>query len=249
MPYLDSHCHINDEKFDNDINEVLQRMENNQVLKCMIVSVNPKEYIKTLSINSNKVKIKRAIGIYPEDALLSNDNKEEYYKYFDEVDAIGEIGLDYHWYKDTKEEQKAVFIEQIEIANRLNKPVIVHTRDACQDTVDILKNHLCKGVIHCFSESSETATILSKLGYYISLSGTITFMKKEKAESIIKAIPKDRLLIETDSPYLSPVPKRGERNEPSNVIYVAKYISEVLNEDIQVLLEQINSNYDALFGK
>lgn len=249
MFYLDSHCHINDSKFDEDINEVLNRMVENNILKCMIVSVNPKEYIKTLSIKCDKIQIKKAIGIYPEDASISKESKEEYYKYFKDVDAIGEIGLDYHWYKDTKEEQKRLFIEQIDLAKKLNKPIIVHTREACKDTVDILTSHPCKGVIHCFSESAETATILSKLGYYISLSGTITFMKKDKAESIIKAIPLDKLLIETDSPYLSPVPKRGQRNEPSNVMYVAKFISEVLNIDLEKLLEQINKNYIALFGE
>ena len=249
MFYLDSHCHINDEKFNNDLDEVLKRMVDNNVLKCMIVSVNPKEYIKTLSIKNDQIEIKKAIGIYPEDAGLDDDKKQEYYKYFNEVDAIGEIGLDYHWYKDTKDIQKQVFIEQIRIANKLNKPIIVHSREACQDTVDILTSNPCKGVIHCFSESAETATILSKLGYYISLSGTITYMKKEKAEKVIKAIPLDKLLIETDCPYLSPVPKRGERNEPSNVIYVARFISEVLNIELEDLLKQININYETLFSK
>lgn len=249
MFYLDSHCHINDDKFNNDLIDTLNRMVENKVLKCMIVCVNPKEYEKTLLIKHNDIQIKKAIGIYPEDALLSQEEKEEYYKHFNEVDAIGEIGLDYHWYKDTKEEQKKLFIEQIEMANKIDKPIIVHTREACQDTVDILKQHPCKGVIHCFSESAEIASILSKLGYYISLSGTITFMKKEKAESIIKAIPLDKLLIETDSPYLSPVPNRGKRNEPSNVVYVAKYISEVLNINLDDLLNQINNNYEVLFGK
>ena len=249
MNYLDSHCHINDSKFDEDLEETLNRMIENQVLKCMIVSVNPKEYEKTLLIKNNNIQIKKAIGIYPEDTSLSKEEKEEYYKHFKEVDAIGEIGLDYHWYKETKDKQKELFIEQINMANELNKPIIVHSREACQDTIDILKEHPCKGVLHCFSESAETATILSKLGYYISLSGTITYMKKEKAESVIKAIPLDKLLIETDSPYLSPVPNRGKRNEPSNVVYVAKFISEVLNIKLEDLLKQINTNYESLFGK
>ena len=249
MFYLDSHCHINDDKFNDDLDLVLQRMEDNHINKCMIVSVNPNEYIKTQSIKSSNIQIKKAIGIYPEDAGISEDKKQEFYKYFKDADAIGEIGLDYHWYKDTKEEQKRIFIEQIHMANELNKPIIVHTRDACQDTVEILKNHRCKGVIHCFSESAETAKVLSDLGYYISLSGTITFMKEEKAKSIIKSIPMDKLLIETDSPYLSPVPKRGQRNEPSNVIYVARFISEVLNISEEELMEHINKNYECLFGK
>lgn len=249
MNYVDSHCHINDEQFDNDLDQVLNRMVETGVLKCMIVCVTLKDFTKTLSIKSDKIRIKKSIGIFPEYTSISEKDKQEYYKRFEEVDAIGEIGLDYYWFPETKELQKPLFIEQIELAKKLNKPILVHSRGACQDTIDILTEHRCKGVMHCFGESAETAEILAKLGYYISLSGTITFMKKEKAESIIKAIPLDKLLIETDCPNLSPVPNRGKRNEPSYVIHVAKFISEVLNINLEDLLKQINDNYDALFGK
>ena len=247
MFYIDSHCHINDEIYDNDLNDVIKRMEDNNIKKIMLVSVTPFEYEKGLNITSNNIEIKRSIGVFPEEATLSKDKKEEYYKCFKDVDAIGEIGLDYHYSKEHKEEQKASFIEQIKMANSLNKPVIIHSRDACLDTIEILKNNPCRGVMHCFSESGETAKILSDLGYYISLSGSITFKKKERAIEVIKSIPLDKILIETDSPYLTPVPKRGERNEPSNVIYVAKFISEVLNMDINDFLEQVNKNYMTLF--
>lgn len=247
MFYLDSHCHINDEAYDNDLSDVIKRMEDNNIKKIMLISVTPREYIKGLNIKSDNIEIKRSIGVFPSDASLSEDKRKEYYKYFKDVDAIGEIGLDYHYTKENKEEQKKVFIEQIKMANDLNKPIIVHSRDASFDTLDILRNNPCRGVIHCFSESSEYARIYSKLGYFISLSGSITFKKEEKAIDIIRSIPIDKLLIETDSPYLTPVPKRGERNEPSNVIYVAKFISEVLGISLELLLDQINKNYETLF--
>ena len=247
MFYLDSHCHLNDEAYDNDLNDVIKRMEENGIKKVMLVSVSPDEYIKGLNIKSDNIEIKRSIGVFPSEAMLSEDKRKEYYKFFKDVDAIGEIGLDYHYTKEFKEEQKKVFIEQIKMANDLNKPIIVHSRDAAFDTLDILKNNSCKGVIHCFSESAEYARIYSKLGYFISLSGSITFKKQEKAIDIIRSIPIDKILIETDSPYLSPVPKRGERNEPSNVIYVAKFISEVLGMNINLFLDQVNKNYMSLF--
>lgn len=247
MFYIDSHCHINDEAFDNDLEDVIKRMEESSINKIMLISVTPEEYIKGLNIKSNNIEIKRSIGVFPSDATIDENRKKEYYKYFKDVDAIGEIGLDYHYTKEYKEEQKKVFIEQIKMANELNKPIIVHSRDAAFDTLDILRNNPCRGVIHCFSESGEYARIYSKLGYFISLSGSITFKKEEKAIDIIRSIPIDKLLIETDSPYLSPVPKRGERNEPSNVVYVAKFISKVLGISLELLLDQINKNYETLF--
>lgn len=247
--WLDSHCHINDDAFDEDINEVLNRMVENNVTRCMLVSCFPNDYLKGLNINDDSIEIKRAIGIYPEQTDLSDEEFNEYVKYFNDVDAIGEIGLDYHWYPDTKEKQKELFIKQIEIANKLNKPIIVHAREAAQDTFDILKNHPCRGVLHCYSGSAEMAKELVKLGFYISIAGPITWKNAKQLLEVIKVVPIDRLLIETDSPYLSPVPKRGQRNEPSNVVYVGKLICSELKIDEESFKEQINKNYDALFGK
>lgn len=248
MNYLDSHCHINDEAYKDDLDSVLNNMLNNNVTKAMIVCVSLEDYKRTLEIKKNGIEFKKAIGIYPEYTDISEEEFNEYYKLMKEVDAIGEIGLDYHWYKDTKDKQKELFIRQIKIANELNKPIIVHCRDAIQDGYDILKKYPCKGVMHCYGGSSEMAKEFVKLGYYISLGGPITFKNAKEPLEVVKNIPLDKLLIETDSPYLTPVPYRGKRNEPANVIYVAKKISEILNIDEDTLLKQININYDTLFN-
>lgn len=247
--WLDSHCHINDEDFDNDLKSVFDLMVQKDVRRIMLVSITPESYIKGLNINDPRIEIKRSIGIYPEYTSLNNDQYNEYAKYFNEVDAIGEIGLDYHWYKDTKEKQKELFIKQIEIANKLNKPIIVHAREAIQDSYDILKAHPCSGVLHCYSGSAEMAKEFVKLGFYISIAGTITFKNAKEPLEVIKAVPLDKLLIETDSPYLTPVPNRGKRNDPSNVVYVGRLICEQLGIDEETFKKQINANYDGLFSK
>ena len=145
------------------------------------------------------------------------------------VVAIGEIGLDYYWNKDNKDFQKQVFIEQIKLANKLDLPIVIHTRDAVMDTIDILKNVMpCnkKGIFHCCPLNVELIKEGLKLGYYISFSGVITF-KNSKPELAVKEVPLDRILIETDSPYLTPEPNRGKRNDPSNVEYVARKIAMI----------------------
>lgn len=247
--WLDSHCHLNDDAFNDDVNDVLNNMLEKGVTRCMLVSCTPDDYLKGLKINHPNIQIKRAIGVYPEYTNLSEAEYNEYLKYANEADAIGEIGLDYHWYKDTKEEQKALFIKQIELANKLNKPIIVHARDATQDNFNILKAHPCKGVIHCYSSSAEMAKELVKLGYYISIAGPITWKNARELLEVIKVVPIDKLLIETDSPYLTPTPNRGKRNDPTNVIYVGKFICSQLNIDEEEFKKQMNDNYDALFGK
>jgi len=253
MNYLDSHCHINDlESYKDDLNEVLEKMVSNNVLKCLIVSLNPEEYKVASSISHPKIKFKKSLGIYPEDInKYSDEELNKFYKIMSEDDcsAIGEIGLDYHWCPDTKEEQKKWFIKQIEIANKLNKPIIVHSRDAIQDTYDILKAHPAKGVIHCYSASADMAKEFVKLGYYISIAGTCTWKNAKAPLEVIRVVPLDKLLIETDSPYLTPVPNRGKRNDPSNVIYVGQKIMEIKGISEEELTRQININYETLFSK
>lgn len=247
--WLDSHCHLNDEAFDADVNDVLNNMVETGVNKCMLVSCTPEDYIKGLSINHPNISIKRAIGVFPEYTDISEERWNEYFKYANDVDAIGEIGLDYHWYPETKEKQKELFIKQIELANKLNKPIIVHSRDASQDAFDILKEHRCKGVIHCFQGSAEMAKEYVKLGYYISIAGPITWKNAKTLLEVIKVVPQDKMLIETDSPYLTPAPNRGKRNDPTNVRYVGEFICKELGIDVEEFKKQINNNYDALFGK
>ena len=231
MNCLDSHCHINDESYLEDLDEVLDRMVTNKVTKAMLVCVSLDDYKRSLDIKKEGITFKKAIGVYPEYTNMS----------------VGEIGLDYHWYKDTKEAQKELFIRQIKIANELNKPVIVHAREALGDTYQILKDNPCRGVLHCYSGSYELAKEFVKLGYYISIGGPVTFKNAKEPLEVAKNIPLDKLLIETDSPYLTPVPNRGKRNEPSNVVFTAKKIMEVRGLDEETFLAQINKNYDDLF--
>ena len=248
MNYLDSHCHLNDEAYNDDLDEVLNRMLENKVTKAMIVSVSLNDYKKTLNIKKEGIEFKKALGVYPEDTNISDEEFNKYVEHIRDCDALGEIGLDYYWYKDTKDKQKELFIKQIKIAKGLNKPIIVHSRDALSDTYEILKEYPCRGVLHCYSGSKEMAKEFVKLGYYISIAGPITWKNAKEPLEVIKVVPLDRLLIETDCPYLTPVPNRGKRNEPSNVIYTAKKIMEELEIDEESFLKQINENYDTLFN-
>lgn len=247
MNYLDSHCHINDESYLEDLDEVLDRMLINKVTKAMLVCVSLDDYQRSLNIKKEGIEFKKAIGVYPEYTDMDDKTFEEYVSLMKKCDAIGEIGLDYHWYKDTKDKQKELFIKQIKIANDLNKPIIVHAREALADTYEILKKYPCKGVLHCYSGSSELAKEFVKLGYYISIGGPITFKNAKEPLEVVKSVPLDKLLIETDSPYLTPVPNRGKRNEPSNVIYTAAKIIKTIGVDEETFLKQINVNYDGLF--
>ena len=248
MNYLDSHCHINDEAFDEDREEVMERMLEKGVTRAMIVCVSLKDYEKTLLIEKEGIEFKKAIGVYPEDTDVSADDYRKYLEYMKDCDAVGEIGLDYHWYPDTKEKQKELFIKQIDYARSIGKPIIVHAREALQDCFDILKEHRCKGVMHCYSGSAEMAKEFAKLGYYISMAGPVTWKNAKEPLEVIKRVPLDKLLIETDCPYLTPVPNRGKRNEPANVVYTAKKIMDELGIDEDSFLRQINANYDALFS-
>ena len=251
MNYLDSHCHINDEAFKQDLNDVLNRMAFNNVSKAMIISNYIDDYNYALTIKHPNISFKHSLGIYPGDASEINEKMyEEYYEIYksDNCVAIGEIGLDYYWNKDNKDKQKEVFIRQLEMSIELDKPVIIHSRDAIQDTYDLMKKYHTKGVMHCYSDSAEMAELFVKLGYYISISGTITWKNAKEPLEVIKRVPLDRLLIETDCPYLTPTPFRGKRNEPSYVIYTAKKIIEELNIDEQAFKKQLNENYHRLFG-
>ena len=166
--------------------------------------------------------------------------------------AIGEIGLDYHYNGYDKDKQASVFLSQLKLASELSLPVIIHTRDACKDTVDILENNanlLKHGfLMHCFSESKETAIRLQKLGGYFAFGGAITF-KNAKKQEIIKSISVDRLFAETDCPYLTPVPFRGSVNEPKNVVYVYNFMAETLQTSVENLKAQFKNNLTTLFKK
>lgn len=250
MGYIDSHCHVIDEAFVDDFDEVVNRIKENDIERCMIVCCYDYEYEKAIELAKSDDRFDVALGIHPSDVKNLNDDiwdKFIAYSTNPYVKAIGEIGLDYYWDKDNKDKQKEIFIKQIEIARKLNKPILVHSRDAMQDTFDIMKQYRCQGVMHCYSGSKEMAKEFLKLGYYLSLGGPVTFKNAIEPKEVAKIIDDDKILIETDCPYLTPVPYRGKRNEPSYVIHIGKYISELRNVDEETFKKQLVANYDRLF--
>lgn len=251
MEFFDSHAHYNDEKFDLDRKELIEYIYNDGITKIICAGYNVKESEFAINLAQEIHFMYATCGISPndiEDFVDNNLEKIEKLAEKEKVVAIGEIGLDYYWNKENKEKQKELFIRQIEIANRLDKPIVIHTRDAWIDTIDILKNHPVnkKGVFHCCPLNQELIKEALKLGFYISFSGNVTF-KNAKSEECIKLVPLEKLLIETDSPYLSPEPFRGIRNDSRKVKLVAEKIANTLNIDIRKIAQITYENAVKLF--
>ena len=250
--FIDSHTHITNEELDMKLylGEIKEAKENG-VGKAMLVFTNEKELNVIESIEDDTF-FDMAYGIYPDDFKEVNEDDfkrliDMHHKYH--FKALGEIGLDYYWYKDNKEIQKEYFRRQLMIANELDLPVIIHARDAIQDTYDILKevDVRRKGVLHCYSGSMEMAKEFIKLGYYISFSGTVTFKNNKRGVETALEIDKNYLLCETDAPYLTPVPNRGKPNKTAYVKYVYEFLSELLKMDIEDLKVLTQNNYQKLF--
>lgn len=241
MEFFDSHSHFNDEKFNEDREEIINLIYKENITKTVCIGYNLKQSKKAVEISKNTAFIYATCGISPndiEDFNEKNLREIEKLSHNNKVVAIGEIGLDYYWNKENKEKQKELFIKQIEIANKLNKPIVIHTREAVMDTLEILKKHPVnkKGIFHCCPLNVELIKEGLKLGFYISFSGNITF-KNAKSEETVSIVPNERILIETDSPYLSPEPYRGRRNTPSNVKLVAKRVAEIKKVSIEEIAE------------
>ena len=237
MEFFDSHSHYNDEKFDNDRTYIIEETYKNDITRFMCIGYNAKQSLKAIEISNLYPYIYATVGISPNDIEKNVFDDiyiiEEIAK-SNKVKAIGEIGLDYYWNKDNKEIQKKVFIKQIELANKLNLPIVIHNRDAYIDTIKILKDYPVnqKGIFHCCQLNQELIKEALKLDFYISFSGNITY-KNAKPDECVMLVPMDKLLIETDSPYLAPEPVRGSRNTSINVKYVAKKISEIKDVSIE----------------
>lgn len=239
MEFFDTHSHYNDEKFNEDREDLIKATFDCGITKFMCIGYDIESSKKAIEIAQNYDNIYATCGISP------NDIKDIDLKCLEEIEkmarnpkvkAIGEIGLDYYWEKDEnmRIKQKAFFIKQIEIANKLNLPITIHTRDAYLDTIKILKENRClnTGIFHCCPLNNELIKDGLRLGYYISFSGTITF-KNAKPELPVRQVPLDKILIETDSPYLSPEPYRGKRNDSRKVVEVARKISELKNISLE----------------
>lgn len=249
MKLFDSHAHYNDEKFIEDKEKVLQEIRNAGIDKLVVAGYNLEKSKEAIQIANEHENIYATVGISPNDldTEIDFDKIKEIAK-DKKVVAIGEIGLDYYWNKENKEQQKEVFKKQIEIANMMNLPIVIHTREAVYDTLDILKEYPGQtGIFHCCPLNIELIKEAIKLGYYISFSGNITFKSSKNAEKCIKEVPLDKILIETDSPYMSPEPFRGQRNDSRNVALVAKKIAEVRQMDIEEIASITFKNAETVF--
>ena len=241
MEFFDSHAHLDDEKFNEDRENLINSLKEAEITKCVSAGYSLESSQKAVNLSKQYEFIYAICGISPNDIPQTEDElwkdiapiekivKENQTEKKKIVVAIGEIGLDYYWEKDEEKRnmQKKAFIEQIKLANQLELPIVIHTRDAIMDTIEILKNHEVKnkGVFHCCPQNRELIKEALKLGFYISFAGPITFKNSKNAEEMINLVPNDKILIETDSPYLAPEPVRGTRNDPRNVKYVANKIA------------------------
>ena len=252
---FDSHAHLNDERFDEDREELISSLQE----KGVDLVVNPGACIKT-SIESIELANKydfiyAAVGVHPHDVGELDDTAIDILRKLatenEKVVAIGEIGLDYYYDNYPREVQKEWFKKQIELANELKLPIIIHDRDAHGDTFEIIKNYKSPEigcVLHCYSGNVELAREYVKMGCYISLSGTVTFKNNKKTKEVAREIPLDRLLIETDSPYMAPTPHRGKRNDPSLVQFVADTIAIEKGISYEKVCEATKENAKRFFG-
>ena len=249
---FDTHAHYDDDRFDPDRGELLNELPNRGVIAVVNCGCDIETTEQSKRLADKYGYIYFAAGFQPEElegASLSDIEKiREYAVLNEKCVAIGEIGLDYHWMTSSKEVQKDFFTRQIEVANELDLPIIVHDREAHGDTLDILKAMKPKGVLHSFSGSKEMAKEIVKLGMYIGLGGITTFKNARKSLEVVHEIPIDRLVLETDSPYLAPEPKRGKRNDSSLIPFIAERLGAELGIDPQELLNITAQNAKRLYN-
>lgn len=249
---IDSHCHLDFEGLADRLPEVLAAMDANGIAGCMTIGVTLEEAAQVLAIAHAYPQVFASVGVHPEYAdhrepdvgtlcELANDPK---------VLAIGETGLDYHWHKDRPEWQRERFRVHIRAARELNKPLVIHTRESAEDTLTILREEGAEavgGILHCFTESLDVARAGIDLGFYISLSGIVSFKKAEVVHDVARSVPLDRLLVETDAPYLAPVPYRGKPNQPAYVRHVAEAIADLRQISLEEVAAATSRNFLTLF--
>jgi TatD DNase family protein len=238
---FDTHAHYADSAFDEDRSQVLEELPSKGVKYVMLAASCLEDTAENSALSMKYDYIYSAAGVHPEfaDSTPSDylDTVKAAVQSNPKVRAIGEIGLDYHYEGYDREKQIQLFTEQLRLANELDMPVIVHSRDASEDTVNILKEYRPRGVVHCFSGSAETAVEILKLGMYIGFTGVITFKNAKKAIRALEAVTLDRLLLETDCPYMAPVPFRGKRCDSSMIAYTAEAAASVKGVGVQELLD------------
>ena len=247
---VDTHCHLFHQYYDN-IDEVLENARKCEVGAVIVNGTNSLDNREVLELVSKYDMVYGALGIQPEEI---DDNWYGTLEFIerhicdDKILAVGEIGLDYHYDCD-RDLQKQVFRKQLEIAEKYNKPVIVHSRDCIQETYNILKEYNVKGIMHCYSGSVEMATQFIKIGFYLGIGGISTFKNASRVVEVIKCVPLEYIVLETDSPYLSPEPYRGKKNEPANILLVFNKICEIKKLDDEHVMNVLHANLLSLFDK
>jgi TatD DNase family protein len=257
--FVDSHAHIDGPEFDADRDEVIERARAAGITNILNVGTGDPHsdaFERAIELGTKSDSILTAIGTHPHDARHYDDLAEKKTRRLIEgnagVVAWGEIGLDFHYDNSPRDVQQLVFARQLRSAEAVQLPVIIHTREAETETVEILKSEYAaaerRGVFHCFSGSLDLAKAAIDLGFYISFSGIVTFKKADDLRSVARWVPADRLMIETDCPFLAPIPFRGKRNEPSYVVGVARCIAEIREVDVQQLGDATTANFARLFS-
>ncbi|KSU57816.1 hydrolase TatD [[Bacillus] enclensis] len=251
---FDTHVHLNAEQFNEDLEEVISRAKEAGVGRMVVVGFDRPTIERAMELVGQYDFLYASIGWHPVDAI---DMKEEDLAWIEELSshpkvvALGEMGLDYHWDKSPKDIQKEVFRKQIHLAKKVKLPIIIHNREATQDIVDILREEGAEevgGIMHCFSGSPEIAQECVDMNFYISLGGPVTFKNAKKPKEVAQEIPLERLLIETDCPYLAPHPNRGKRNEPAYVKLVAEQIAELKGISLEEVETVTTENANKLFN-
>lgn len=232
-PIFDTHAHYDDEAFDEDRDALLAGLPKNGIARVVNVGASLASCGRTIEIMNRYDYIYGAIGVHPSETAELNDEAFEWLRQQCQLEkcvAVGEIGLDYYWNEPDRELQKEWFRRQLNLARELAKPVIIHSRDAAKDTVDLMTEEHAEeigGVIHCYSYTKETAEVFLKMGFYFGIGGVLTFKNAKKLKEAVAYIPLDRIVLETDCPYLAPEPNRGKRNSSLNIPYVVKALAEI----------------------
>ncbi|MBU2897967.1 TatD family hydrolase [Vibrio hepatarius] len=252
--FVDSHCHLDKLDYENlhsGVADVIEKAKASNVTEILSVGVTLDSFPDMMALIEPFDNVYASCGVHPLD-VESEFSLERLYEYasHSRVIAIGETGLDYHYQPETKMLQTLRFEQHVELAVKLNKPLIIHTRQARKDTLNILRSgsaEKCRGVIHCFTEDLDFALAALDLGFYISISGIVTFKQATDLKEVVKALPLERLLIETDSPYLAPVPHRGKQNQPAYVADVASYIAKLKGLSLSEVGFKTSNNFKDLF--
>ena len=246
--YIDTHCHLSMEDY-LDIDKVIEENKDALVEKIVVSGCSRESIEEVMDLKDKYDMVYVTIGYHPEYADTVTESDLDYLKSLlgeKKVVGIGEIGLDYHYTKENKDKQIWLFEEQLKIADAFNLPVVIHSRDATMDTINILKKYKVKGIIHCFSGSLETANIYISMGFLLGIGGVVTF-NNSKLKDVVKEVPLELIVLETDSPYLTPVPFRGKINSSKYLEYIANFIADIKNISVEELAEITSKNASSLF--